>query len=326
MHLTLQPRSTAALHPTPAGGRFVAGRDAAPAGEVGNRALLPLLALGVLLAATPLAAQAGGPQPWLFIAHDVVAAYDPATGQGSIQLPISIAEQGALPGLQDTQGFSMGIVHDPTYLIPASATALGPLGALHGGMGPDYFAFVSSPANGPGVVLGVVYDFISDSFIPFPAPQVILQVNYITQASTLIGDLDGASTPISWSNQLGFVFPANTVVVSGLSQGVDFAEAVITLNAGAPFVRGDCNASGTVNLTDVIGLLFFLFPPLGGPPPTVACADACDANDSGTLNLTDPVVILNYLFGMPSIPLPPPQQCANDPSGDLLACDSPICP
>src|SRR5690606_20694741 len=51
-----------------------------------------------------------------------------------------------------------------------------------------------------------------------------------------------------------------------------------------PFIRGDADANGDVNLSDAITVLHALF--LAGPP--VACDDAADATDDGELNLTDP--------------------------------------
>jgi hypothetical protein len=58
------------------------------------------------------------------------------------------------------------------------------------------------------------------------------------------------------------------------------------------FVRGDSNGDGSVDISDPICLLGFLF--LGGPAP--GCADAADADDSGILDITDAVTALTTLF------------------------------
>ena len=78
---------------------------------------------------------------------------------------------------------------------------------------------------------------------------------------------------------------------------------------GTPFRRGDVNATESVNLTDGIFLLNFLF--LGGPPPP--CLDAADANDDGDLNITTGVYLFNFLFlGGPPPPAPGHVTCGSD--------------
>ena len=49
------------------------------------------------------------------------------------------------------------------------------------------------------------------------------------------------------------------------------------------FVRGDPNGDGSINMTDVISTLNFLF--LGGSTP--GCLDAADADNNGVVQLTD---------------------------------------
>ncbi|MEM7230971.1 MAG: hypothetical protein AAF517_02280, partial [Planctomycetota bacterium] len=75
-----------------------------------------------------------------------------------------------------------------------------------------------------------------------------------------------------------------------------------------PFVRGDANVNGTVDIADAIFLLSFLF--LGGSDPV--CLDAADVDDSSVLgsprppiNINDPVFLLRWLFGG-GAPIPPP--------------------
>jgi len=59
------------------------------------------------------------------------------------------------------------------------------------------------------------------------------------------------------------------------------------------FLRGDVNNDGTLNITDPINILGFLFL---GNPTDLQCEDAADANDSGNINITDSIHLLNYLF------------------------------
>ena len=92
---------------------------------------------------------------------------------------------------------------------------------------------------------------------------------------------------------------------------------------GVRFHRGDSNADGTMNITDGIFVLNFLF--LGGPSPT--CLEAANPNDDAVLNITDGIYILNFLFlGGPGPALPggPGADCGLDPEGSPtdLGCES----
>jgi hypothetical protein len=83
-----------------------------------------------------------------------------------------------------------------------------------------------------------------------------------------------------------------------------------------PFVRGDTNHDGAVDITDAISTLGFLF--LGQRAP--ACEDAADADDRGTLEITDAVYILNFLFSGGPEPAPPHDAAGEDPTEDALGC------
>ncbi len=94
--------------------------------------------------------------------------------------------------------------------------------------------------------------------------------------------------------------------------------------AGATFVRGDGNSSGTVDLSDAIGVLGHLFT--GAPAP--ACLDAADSDDNGVLEITDAIRVLVWLFAGGAPPARPspmsssyaPADCGEDPSADSLGC------
>ncbi|MCH2367493.1 MAG: hypothetical protein MK554_09805, partial [Planctomycetes bacterium] len=83
--------------------------------------------------------------------------------------------------------------------------------------------------------------------------------------------------------------------------------------------RGDADDSGTVNLTDGIFLLNWLFQ-AGGTP---SCPDSADADDNGSINLTDAIYLLNFLFqGGPAPERPGIQDCGVDgvPADGLADC------
>ena len=56
--------------------------------------------------------------------------------------------------------------------------------------------------------------------------------------------------------------------------------------------RGDANADGKVNVTDVIYLINYLFR--GGPPPVEI--EQGDANCDGKISITDVIYLINYMF------------------------------
>ncbi len=72
-------------------------------------------------------------------------------------------------------------------------------------------------------------------------------------------------------------------------------------SGGVPFIRGDSDSNGKIQLTDAVSTLKFLF--LGGETPK--CKEAADSDGSGKLQLTDAVFELNWLF-LGTTVLPPP--------------------
>ncbi|MGE4619716.1 MAG: proprotein convertase P-domain-containing protein [Planctomycetota bacterium] len=89
--------------------------------------------------------------------------------------------------------------------------------------------------------------------------------------------------------------------------------------AATDFRRGDCNADGSLDISDAVSALASLFANAG---PT-ACEDACDSNDDGNFDISDPVTLLGMLFsGSGDLPPPGPQECGVDPTTDQLDCES----
>jgi hypothetical protein len=79
--------------------------------------------------------------------------------------------------------------------------------------------------------------------------------------------------------------------------------------AGPTFRRGDADASRSIDLTDAITVLSFLF--LGGQVPQ--CVDAADFDDSGEVDITDAISNLNYQYlGGEAPPDPGPTNCGAD--------------
>ncbi|MCZ6793735.1 MAG: hypothetical protein O7J95_08995, partial [Planctomycetota bacterium] len=83
--------------------------------------------------------------------------------------------------------------------------------------------------------------------------------------------------------------------------------------AGSRFVRGDADANGSINLTDGIVILNFLF--LGADAPR--CLDAADTDDDGgeRPTLTDAVIIFAWLFSGGAPPRDPGPDAPNYSAG-----------
>jgi hypothetical protein len=85
-----------------------------------------------------------------------------------------------------------------------------------------------------------------------------------------------------------------------------------------PFVRGDVDRDGSLQITDPVRVLSYLF--LGDGE--ILCDDAADANDDGRINISDPIAILNHLFlGAAALPAPTGSP-GTDPTPDMLGCSS----
>jgi len=85
----------------------------------------------------------------------------------------------------------------------------------------------------------------------------------------------------------------------------------------ARFLRGDSNDDGSVDISDAVAVLGYLFQ--GGNAPY--CADAADANDDGQVDIGDPILILRSLFQRSARIRPPYPRAGYDRTPDELDCD-----
>ncbi|MFN0058933.1 MAG: DUF2341 domain-containing protein [Planctomycetota bacterium] len=90
--------------------------------------------------------------------------------------------------------------------------------------------------------------------------------------------------------------------------------------SAGPFIRGDANLDGLINIADAIAMLNYLFA--GG---AANCLDAVDANDDGAVNVADAIFLLSYQFESGATPPPPfgavPAGCGADPTADAGGID-----
>lgn len=83
-----------------------------------------------------------------------------------------------------------------------------------------------------------------------------------------------------------------------------------------PFLRGDTNSDGRVDLSDVVFILDYLFNGKAGPH----CGESSDANGDQRIDIADPVYLLNHLF----LGGPQPPEPYSEGIGEGSECDQPL--
>ena len=85
------------------------------------------------------------------------------------------------------------------------------------------------------------------------------------------------------------------------------------------FTRGDSNGDQSINISDVVTTLNYLF---GGGP--LDCLEAANSNGDGSLDLSDGIYLLLHLFAGGTAPPAPHPDCGQGPT--LIDCASTLCP
>jgi hypothetical protein len=73
---------------------------------------------------------------------------------------------------------------------------------------------------------------------------------------------------------------------------VDYLRLVLTICCDAPCAHGDANCDGTIDISDAVYLIAFIFS--GGPAPFTQTAG--DANCDGAVDISDAVYLIAYIF------------------------------
>ena len=115
---------------------------------------------------------------------------------------------------------------------------------------------------------------------------------------------------------------------SGTILHVDYVRLGSCTSDSPNFLRSDVDGNGTLQITDPIAALGYLFSGSFDP----VCLDAIDFDDNGEINITDAVASLSHLFSSGPPPAPPGKEvCGPDPDGDAdgldcLAYPQEVCP
>ena len=255
----------------------------------------------------------GVPDPeYTFSAPDASANYNPADGNASVTVAISVSEVdntglgGTFPNT--TQGFSMGLANS-AEVAPSDVSLTLPFSPDFGEVG--LFA--------EGWTVGVVYSFTGAQTLDFAAPIDVISATYETGGS-MAGNETGATASLTWSDALGSPPVANVMVVGGGSLTANFEDGSIALNPviTVDFIRGDANSDARINIADGVWIINELF--LGGPANP--CPIANDANGDGSADAGDAIYIFNYRFldgPMPGAPYPDCGQVGDQTPEDCAA-------
>ena len=106
----------------------------------------------------------------------------------------------------------------------------------------------------------------------------------------------------------------------GYADTVNDISVLYNLGAHGKFIRGDSNADGSVDLSDAVTILRYLFLGEG----EITCIDSADVNDNGEVGgdgVTDAIHLLAYLFLGGAAPPEPLGDCGFDRTLDVLTCD-----
>ncbi len=95
-------------------------------------------------------------------------------------------------------------------------------------------------------------------------------------------DLISIITPINLPENDTSIYSHTRLINEGLS----------IFNPPPPYICGDANADETINISDAIHLIAYIFQ--GGPAPDPL--EAGDANCDGSVNVADAVHLINYIF------------------------------
>lgn len=237
-------------------------------------------------------------------------------GGVSINAGFSIAEvdNSSIGGIfpNDTQGFSMGFANDDSLVSPTAVNVSLPFSAD--------FAETNTFSN--GWTLGVVYSFTGGVVLQYDSAIEVVNVDYEGVAGALATVVGTTSTPLTMDSGLGTPPVSNVVVVGGGSLPANGSDGSLEFTGTTvnPYISGDCNGSGGVDIADIIWSLSELFA--GGS--SANCEIACDSNLDGSYDAGDPIYTASYIFL--SGPAPAGPADCNTSAGQTAAdCQSDNC-
>ena len=245
-------------------------------------------------------------------------------GDTGIQIPLTLSSEVEIRGLQ------VAISYDPADLrVDQIRTEEG---TLLSGESTEYI--VASFDNTEGVAfIGALKDFATpfyfqtgaDPYLPAGEDQLVATFVF----GVVVGNQDLGVSPIEFTDGIVAPNPVAEEGRPGIHNLIVLDDGVVrpTLGEGAgieivkTFIRGDTNRDTTVDLSDPVFHLNWIFKGSAAP----GCLDAADANNDSRLDLSDSIWTLNFLFTggpQPSEPYPQPGVDPSDDGSESLGCES----
>ena len=230
--------------------------------------------------------------------------------------------QAASDATDGIQGWSIGVeaigdISITDVMVDNTSAAPEPDGKFAGGFNKTGLAL---PENNGGTRAGAVSAIV----LCFGCGNTLEPVGTESLLQVLVdGELDASGGVLFADGLVGEGQPVdNVLTVNGASAPIcnfNTAALGITLSGPqglGPFLRGDPNDDGKVNIADPIWIINELFR----SGPETACQIAADANADGGVDLADATYIISYQFlggDAPSAPFPDCGVVAPEDAGDL---------
>jgi len=178
----------------------------------------------------------------------------------------------------------------------------------------------SDPAVIDCIKVAILFSFYGDIVIPPPpigTGHTLLKITY-----SVAEDSAGEPEAFTLGSSCGSpVVPSKLILDGSHSYGVSdgliltAGEVSIGTSVEIPFIRGDANGDGLVEISDVIRLFGYHFGTSGDLP----CQDAADVNDDGIVDIADGIALLTYLFMGGTPPAAPFPSAGFDSTADTLS-------
>jgi hypothetical protein len=228
------------------------------------------------------------------------------------------------------QGWSYGVAHDESMLKLLSVTTEGTDWKMFmpGGFDPTSMEKIqrcvdddprcANSRDGGGWISGTVLSLREHGELPLKRNSLAVAEYTLLQRpgpeGTTIELTDRLRKVNSPPVAINFTIAGRTRIPTKLVDGfITPAQA-----PARPFLRGDANGDGRINVTDAVGILLAVFS-----RDELACEDALDTDDSGNIDFVDGLVLLRFLFDRGpagSIGL-----CGTDSTEDFLDCTAASC-
>jgi hypothetical protein len=226
------------------------------------------------------------------------------------------------------QGYSIAFLFDKSILTFVDATVLGTDAALS--VRPQTIeAFSPSlQLDFSSTLARLTISAVVDSVPPFTAHEIPASPDSFQSLAKITFDV--ADDPALLGTGTDLVFhdggPTernNILVVGEESYTPAFEDGRIDFGSVPIFLRGSINSDSTLDISDGIAMLGYLF--LGESEPE--CMDAADVNDDNRTDLSDAISVFTFLFSGGLAPRAPFDACGPDPTPSDLGCvQSSQCP